>query len=158
MEHVTEPKLLGTIPSKSSNRSYEIRLGADGRTYCTCTAWKMNKYCKHLEEWNALAARATVTTTVAPHVPEIPISIDQAYKKLVNKYLEKHQAATMIFGELGAEELRIINICEGIKTGVWAIKAGEDRSEDGLQTGNNREEPWFKLPSQVSEPGDTGKT
>lgn len=146
MEHVTEPKLLGTIPSKSSNRSYEIRLGGDGRTYCTCTAWKMNKYCKHLEEWNALAARATVTTTVAPHVPEIPKDSEMkkdfdeaiAMKKLLGQIQDNLIEQTYKEMEkqliVSVEDLRIINICEGIKTGVWAIKAGEDRNADGVQT------------------------
>jgi hypothetical protein len=48
---------LATVPSLTSpGKVYEIRLGKDGRTYCTCKAWQYGrgKPCKHLR---ALAER-----------------------------------------------------------------------------------------------------
>ena len=45
-------KILRTVPSSSGNGSYEIRLGADARCYCTCPSWRFSKgspkLCKHL--------------------------------------------------------------------------------------------------------------
>ena len=42
------------VQSQSTDKSYEIRVGKDGRVYCTCPAWKFSrgtreeKNCKHL--------------------------------------------------------------------------------------------------------------
>jgi len=48
--------VLQTIPSMSNpNKSYEIRLGDDGVTYCTCIAWSMKKHCKHLDVYQGSA-------------------------------------------------------------------------------------------------------
>jgi len=44
--------VLQTIPSTSNpNKTYQIILGGDGVTYCTCVAWKMKKTCKHLVQY-----------------------------------------------------------------------------------------------------------
>lgn len=55
---VTQSRPLGSIQSDSNPvKFYEIRLGGDGVVYCSCTAWKINKYCKHLDRWhNKIAA------------------------------------------------------------------------------------------------------
>lgn len=39
--------------SSNPNLKYEIRVGGDGRTYCSCPAWRFNhrKDCKHLKAW-----------------------------------------------------------------------------------------------------------
>ncbi len=45
-------RILDTIPSSSNpGKTYDIIEGKDGVIYCTCTAWKMRKNCKHLKEW-----------------------------------------------------------------------------------------------------------
>ena len=45
-------RILDTVPSSSNpGKTYDIIEGKDGVIYCTCTAWKMRKTCKHLKEW-----------------------------------------------------------------------------------------------------------
>ena len=50
---------MGTILKEyvgSKGNIYNITLGADGVTYCTCPAWKFsgkNRTCKHLEMWKS---------------------------------------------------------------------------------------------------------
>jgi hypothetical protein len=54
MKVVTEPKILATAESNSKPGTYhEIRLGKDGVVYCTCWAWRINKWCKHLDEYHS---------------------------------------------------------------------------------------------------------
>jgi len=48
LERLYESSVLATVPSSSGNKTYDIILGGDGVTYCTCVAWKMHKTCKHL--------------------------------------------------------------------------------------------------------------
>jgi len=48
---MAETQLLRTIGSFTRpDVQYEIRLGRDGRIYCTCPAWRFRrgKACKHL--------------------------------------------------------------------------------------------------------------
>jgi hypothetical protein len=43
---------LATYPSGSNPaKQYHIILGNDGVTYCDCMGWKMNKHCKHLDDY-----------------------------------------------------------------------------------------------------------
>lgn len=57
---VTTARLLGHVPSDSNpNKSYDIRLGSDGVVYCSCTAWKMKKWCKHLDFWHKAEGTST---------------------------------------------------------------------------------------------------
>ncbi|MDD5428770.1 MAG: hypothetical protein PHI58_06030 [Candidatus Omnitrophica bacterium] len=45
-------RVLDTVQSSSNpGKTYDIMEGKDGVIYCTCTAWKMRKTCKHLKEW-----------------------------------------------------------------------------------------------------------
>lgn len=47
-------EILTTVPSGSNpNKTYDIIKGGDGVIYCTCTAWKMSKNCKHLKAYHA---------------------------------------------------------------------------------------------------------
>jgi len=45
-------KVLAQIESDATPRQYQIRVGDDFRTYCTCPAWRFSKSspkaCKHL--------------------------------------------------------------------------------------------------------------
>jgi hypothetical protein len=34
------------------DRHYQIRLGSDGVTYCTCPGWRFRRTCRHLDEYN----------------------------------------------------------------------------------------------------------
>lgn len=73
--------LIREIKSLSSERTYELRIGDDGRVYCTCPSWKFQKakngVCKHVcsymdELANGKPAQAvssrveTKTSAVAP--------------------------------------------------------------------------------------------
>tara|TARA_R100001039_G_C1811202_1_gene83231 strand:+ start:349 stop:591 length:243 start_codon:yes stop_codon:yes gene_type:complete len=48
-------KILAQIESDKDSTEYQIRVGDDFRTYCTCPAWKFNKAdpkrCKHLDRF-----------------------------------------------------------------------------------------------------------
>lgn len=45
-------RILDTVPSSSNpGKTYDIIEGKDGVIYCSCTAWKMRKTCKHLKMW-----------------------------------------------------------------------------------------------------------
>ena len=45
-------KVLKEYPSKSSARIYHIVEGANGDTYCDCWQWRINRTCKHLEDYH----------------------------------------------------------------------------------------------------------
>ena len=50
--------VVATYPSKSCpGQQYEVRIGSDGVTYCTCKGWAYSrvepKTCRHLEDWKA---------------------------------------------------------------------------------------------------------
>jgi len=51
-------KALRRYKSSSSDRYYSIRLGRDGRIYCTCPGWRFHKHCKHLTRFNESVAAA----------------------------------------------------------------------------------------------------
>lgn len=60
MASSTKYALLALAPSKTDpSKSYEIRKGADGVTYCTCPSWKHKRQssgdrtCKHLASFHA---------------------------------------------------------------------------------------------------------
>ena len=48
-------KVLAQIESDTTEKQYEIRVGEDYRTYCTCPAWRFcktdPKKCKHLDRF-----------------------------------------------------------------------------------------------------------
>ena len=48
-------KVLAQIESDNTDKVYEIRVGNDYKTYCTCSSWKFSKCspksCKHLERF-----------------------------------------------------------------------------------------------------------
>jgi hypothetical protein len=55
-EREEEKKIMGQIlkqyPSRSNpSKNYEVIRGADGKTYCTCWPWKLNRTCEHLEDY-----------------------------------------------------------------------------------------------------------
>src|SRR5580658_9062255 len=61
--------VLQIVPSMSNpNKSYEIRLGDDGVTYCTCRAWISKKTCKHLDVYHGSAV-ATVPKIKLKNAP-----------------------------------------------------------------------------------------
>lgn len=47
---------------------YDIILGNDGVTYCTCPGWKNRKNCKHLLDWtlNKGQMAATIHAPIGP--------------------------------------------------------------------------------------------
>lgn len=45
-------QILAEYPSQSKpGKSYDIVRGKDGVVYCNCWAWKINKTCKHLDQF-----------------------------------------------------------------------------------------------------------
>ena len=43
---------LAEVVSKSNpSQKYEIKMGKDGKVYCTCPRWKYKRTCKHLDEF-----------------------------------------------------------------------------------------------------------
>jgi len=48
-------KVLAQVESDNTDKVYEIRVGNDFQTYCTCASWKFSKCkpksCKHLERF-----------------------------------------------------------------------------------------------------------
>ena len=61
-----QPTILMVIRSGSSDRYYEIRKSNnDGKTYCTCGAWKNNRNCEPMPEINATRACKHMRANVA---------------------------------------------------------------------------------------------
>jgi len=64
--------LIRTIPSSSSDRTYELHIGGDGRVYCTCPSWKFQKSkgngtCKHVQAYmQELASGGGAATASKP--------------------------------------------------------------------------------------------
>lgn len=84
MRHtVTEPRVLGRIQSKSKpSKYYDIRLGADGIVYCTCTAWKMSKWCKHLDEYHGRSQASSLSPNFVPNSESVMIKFfEESHKK-----------------------------------------------------------------------------
>ena len=74
-------RILDTIPSSSNpGKTYDIIEGKDGVIYCTCTAWKMRKTCKHLKKW-------TLKNTPENLVKNEPDSLDKVVSAEVEKLL-----------------------------------------------------------------------
>lgn len=48
-------KVLAYIESDKTDKVYQIRVGKDFKTYCTCPAWAFSKHtpkkCKHLDRY-----------------------------------------------------------------------------------------------------------
>jgi len=78
---------LATYQSKSnSSKEYEIVRGLDGKTYCTCWPWKLNRTCSHLEDFlstqSTYKVRKTVTAGKTDTYLELQEAINQAVKEL----------------------------------------------------------------------------
>ncbi len=84
MNKVTEPKLLERYESKSRPGTFnEIRLGSDGAVYCTCWAWKINKWCKHLDCYHGKTAPSPMPAAKFSAVDsEITKEIDDVIKSI----------------------------------------------------------------------------
>ncbi len=77
-------RILDTVPSSSNpGKTYDIIEGKDGVIYCTCTAWKMRKTCKHLKEWTQK------NLTPENLVKDDPDSLDEVVSAEVQKLLSK---------------------------------------------------------------------
>lgn len=115
MRSVTIGRLLGHIKSSSNpNKEYDIRLGSDGVVYCSCTAWKMHKWCKHLAEWHM---KSNIPT---PKVISSEASIIQ--------YLKDHYQSALKTEE-GTYYETVIK--EGIIKGDWSFLQGRMAPSDG---------------------------
>ena len=76
-------RILDTVPSsKNPGKTYDIIEGKDGVIYCTCTAWKMRKTCKHLKEWHQKNDFSGMSI-----VKDKPSSIDEVVSAEVEKLL-----------------------------------------------------------------------
>ena len=75
--------ILDTVVSSTNpGKTYNIIHGKDGVIYCTCTAWKMKKTCKHLVEFYAKAAKKKVKPQPKKDKPK-PIDADSKRLKEV---------------------------------------------------------------------------
>ena len=100
---VTQPRVLGKIKSSSNpNKYYDIKLGADGVVYCSCVAWKMSKWCKHLEEYHGRSQASSIS----------PSSGSSSDKVLIKFFEESHKKNEPV----DAIELFIES---GVKNGKW---------------------------------------
>lgn len=82
---VLNMKVLATVYSKTHpDQKYEIRLGNDGVTYCTCWAWKKNRTCKHLEGFFLELERLKPSAS-KPIEPKttLEVEVSQAVKEAV---------------------------------------------------------------------------
>ncbi len=78
-------RILDTVPSSSNpGKTYDIIEGKDGVIYCTCTAWKMRKTCKHLKEWHQKNNLSGMS-----YVKDKPNSLDEVVSTEVQKLLCK---------------------------------------------------------------------
>ena len=69
---------LARIQSKSKREIYyDIIKGKDGVTYCTCWQWKLNRTCKHLDEYFKGMGPKTRTLLTTPNM-------DQRESKIMN--------------------------------------------------------------------------
>lgn len=82
-------KELAEYPSSSNPaKTYHIILGADGVTYCDCMGWKMNKHCKHLDDYLGKASGKVIGAhkikpTLAKKDPEV--SLNKTIDKIVEE-------------------------------------------------------------------------
>ena len=73
--------------SNPLKKSYEVRLGNDGVTYCTCWGWKKNRTCTHLDAYhNELYKQAPQNKPVKHTVPgtDLEMIIKEAVKDAVD--------------------------------------------------------------------------
>ena len=82
-------QVLREYPSKSSpGKVYEIIRGGDGKTYCTCWQWKLNRTCSHLEDYLMNCAKGyTVRTAVVNGKKETYLDMQEAIDKAVRELL-----------------------------------------------------------------------
>lgn len=72
------PRVLREYPSATNpNKKYQVLMGSDEVTYCSCPGWKMSKKCKHLVAW------AMESTGQLPQEDVDKIML-QAYKESVS--------------------------------------------------------------------------
>ena len=50
-------QVLTEVPGRNG-RTYQIILGDDGVTYCSCPAWKFRRDCKHLRAYLSINAQS----------------------------------------------------------------------------------------------------
>jgi len=85
-------QVLAEYPSKSKvGQVYEIIRGHDGKTYCTCWQWKMNRTCSHLKDYlqfcNTGTNKYTVRTAVVNGKKETYLDMQEAIDKAVKELL-----------------------------------------------------------------------
>jgi len=82
-------QVLAEYASKSNpNKTYEIIRGNDGKTYCTCWQWKINRTCSHLEDFlgshkaTPFKVRKQVFAGKVDTYLDLQAAIDRAVKEL----------------------------------------------------------------------------
>lgn len=109
---VTSPTVLDTIKSNSNpNIQYEIRMGKDGVVYCTCRGWQMNKWCKHLDQWQQKLTNTVQSQTQA--TAYVRQSHDMKNDEVVLEFFEK--STNKAKGIRSVEQI----IADGIGRGKW---------------------------------------
>lgn len=82
-------KILAEYPSKSNPAvRHQIIEGRDGVIYCTCTAWKMKKNCKHLISYSSNFGTEIITIDDLV-VKDIAVLEDTAVLGDINKVTTK---------------------------------------------------------------------
>ena len=74
---------LAEYPSGSNPaKKYHIILGNDGVTYCDCMGWRMNKHCKHLNDYMSKPGRKGVKTAKKEPEPKLDQTIDRIVEEI----------------------------------------------------------------------------
>lgn len=144
---VTTARLLGKVPSSSNPlKSYEIRLGGDGVVYCSCQAWKINKYCKHLEQWHSAAVKNQPAHVNPQNMEELIIAQVLADQAAPNKSLVSSH-------KWGTDDICIVCGCSARAVQALNLKCNtsskegyyEDFIKEGIIKGN-----WSFVPQGMA--------
>jgi len=78
--------VLKAYPSRSKpGKEYRIIRGNDGVTYCECWQWKLNRTCKHLEDYLQNQTQFKATYKKVDNKPTLFLELSQAIENAVKE-------------------------------------------------------------------------